>query len=348
VSSTNATESNHSGPSRRWTAAKFALPLLVLIALGVLPQIASLVDDPFLVRVGIRIMILAIAASSLNFILGYGGMVSLGHAAFIGVAAYAVGILNWHLGNGEPLLSWPLVIEGSANIWIVAPVAIIASALAALIIGFVSLRTSGLHFIMITLAFDQMLYYFFVSLQKYGGDDGTQLIEPLRAGTTELTNRIFIYYIVFTTLLGVLFLIDRIVESNFGLVLQGCRQNERRLTAVGYRTYNYKLVAFVIAGSIAGVSGVLLATAQQFVSPSDLAWSRSGELVIMLAIGGVGTLFGPVLGALAYVLFEVVLESWTIHWQVIFGPILVLFVLGTKGGILGSLESFGWGLKGHD
>jgi branched-chain amino acid transport system permease protein len=336
-----------SGGLQRWIAPQFVLPLAVLIALALLPQIAGLIDDPFLLRVGTRMMILAIAASSLNLILGYGGMVSLGHAAFIGIGAYTIAILNWHLANGEPLLTWPVLIEGSGDMWLVAPVAVAASALSALVIGFVALRTSGLYFIMITLAFDQMLFYFFVSLQKYGGEDGTEIIEPLRLGSIGLNSRLMLYYMTFGALVVVLFLIDRIVRSKFGLVLAGCRQNERRLAAIGYATFRYKLLAFVIAGAIAGVSGVLLAVSQQFVSPSDLAWSRSGEIVIMLVIGGVGTLFGPVVGAVLYVLFEVVLESWTIHWQVVFGPVLIFFVLGANGGIVRWLEGLAWRSKSN-
>ena len=314
----------------------------VVVVLAVLPQIAHQVDDPFLIRVGMRIMILAIAALSLNLILGYGGMVSLGHAAFIGIAAYVVAILNWHVSNGEPLMIWPFVIDGSANAYIVAPLAIALSALGALIIGFISLRTSGLYFIMITLAFAQMLFYLFVSFQKYGGEDGTQLMTTLTAGWVDFDNQILLYYIIFVALVAVLLLVDRLVESRFGMVLQGCRQNERRLAAVGFPTFRYKLAAFVIAGAIAGLSGVLLAAAQEYVSPADLAWSRSGELVIMLVLGGVGTLFGPVFGATLYVVLEVVLGSWTTHWQIIFGPVFVFFVLFVRGGIAGLLEKPFW------
>jgi branched-chain amino acid transport system permease protein len=316
-----------------------ALAAAALLALAFLPQVAGLLDNPFLIRVGMRIMILAIAALSLNLILGYGGMVSLGHAAFIGVAAYVVVILNWHVGNAEPVLSWPILLEGSTNACIVAPIAIAASALTALVIGFISLRTGGLYFIMITLAFAQMLYYVFIAFQKYGGEDGTQLLEPIRLGSLGLNNRVLLYYIIFAVLLGVLLLVDRIVGSRFGRVLQGCRQNERRLEAVGYSTFHYKLAAFVIAGAIAGIAGVLLALSQQFVSPADLAWSRSGELVIMLVLGGVSTLFGPVFGSAFYVILELVLGSWTTHWQIIFGPVFIFFVLFVKGGIAGLLAA---------
>jgi branched-chain amino acid transport system permease protein len=322
---------------------RVVLAVGLVVGLAFLPLIAGLVDNPFLIRVGMRIMILAIAALSLNIILGYGGMVSLGHAAFIGIGAYVVAILNWHVSNDEPLLSWPILIDGSTNVALVAPVAIAISAAGALVIGLISLRTSGLYFIMITLAFAQMLYYVAIAFQKYGGEDGTQLLEPLRFGAVALNNRLLLYYIIFAALLIVLLLVDRLVGSRFGRVLQGCRQNERRLEAVGYRTFHYKLVAFVIAGAIAGTAGVLLAAAQQFVSPADLTWSRSGELVIMLVLGGVGTLFGPVFGAALYVVLELVLGSWTTHWQIIFGPIFIFFVLFVKGGIARLIDLlFGW------
>jgi branched-chain amino acid transport system permease protein len=329
-------------PMRSFATLPIILSAAVLIVLALMPQIAGQVEDPFLIRVGMRIMILAIAALSLNLILGYAGMVSLGHAAFIGIAAYVVAILNWHVSNGEPLVSWPIVVDGSANAFVVAPLAIAMSALGALIIGFISLRTTGLYFIMITLAFAQMLFYLFVAFQKYGGEDGTQLMTTLTLGSIELNNRILLYYIIFAALLATLLLVDRIVESRFGMVLQGCRQNERRVAAVGFPTFRYKLVAFVIAGAIAGVSGVLLAASQEFVSPADLAWSRSGELVIMLVLGGVGTLFGPVFGAALYVVLEVVLGSWTTHWQIIFGPVFIFFVLFVKGGIVGVFDKPFW------
>jgi branched-chain amino acid transport system permease protein len=319
------------------------LGLAIVLGLACLPPIAHLIDNLFLIRVGMRIMILAIAALSLNIILGYGGMVSLGHAAFIGIGAYAVAILNWHVSNDEPVLSWPIVIEGSANAAVVVPLAIAVSALGALVIGLISLRTSGLSFIMITLAFAQMLYYLAIAFQKYGGEDGTQLLEPVRLGAAGLNNRILLYYMVFAALVLVLLLVDRLVGSRFGRVLQGCRQNERRLEAIGYRTFTYKLVAFVFAGAIAGAAGALLAVSQQFVSPADLSWTRSGELVIMLVLGGVGTLFGPVFGAALYVVLELLLGSWTTHWQIIFGPVFVFFVLFARGGIARLVElPSGW------
>lgn len=327
---------------RTFLTPSTVLAAAMLLGLAFLPQIAALIDNPFLIRVGMRIMIMAIAALSLNLILGYGGMVSLGHAVFIGIAAYVVAIFNWHLANSEPLLAQPLLVEGSANLIVIAPIAIAISAPSALVIGLISLRTSGLYFIMITLAFAQMLYYLFIAFQKYGGEDGTQILERLTFGPFPLSSRVALYYIIFAALLGTIFLIDRIIESRFGMVLQGCRQNERRLEAIGYPTFWYKLAAFIISGAIGGLAGVLLAASQQFVSPADLAWSRSGELVIMLVLGGVGTLLGPLFGAAFYVVLELLLGSWTTHWQIVFGPVFIFFVLFVRGGIAGLFQRPLW------
>jgi branched-chain amino acid transport system permease protein len=325
-----------------WCRRETAVALTAMVALGILPEVAAYVDNPFLARVGMRIMILGLAALSLNLILGYGGMVSLGHAAFIGIAAYVIAIMNWHVTYAEPLISWPMEVGGSANPAVVVPLAILMSSVAALIIGFISLRTSGLYFIMITLAFAQMLFYLFVAFRKYGGEDGTQLLEPLTIGPVDFNDRIQLYYIILGSLIAALALVDRIVHSRFGVVLQACRQNERRVEAIGYSTFHYKLAAFVLAGAIAGLAGVLLAASQEYVSPADLAWARSGELIIMLVIGGVGTLFGPLFGSMIYVVLEVVLGSWTTHWQIFFGPVLIFFVLFVRRGVSGLFADLNW------
>ena len=305
---------------------------LLLVVVPLLGQVAS---DPFYVRFVTRVMAMAIAAVSLDLILGFGGMACFGQAAFLGVGAYVTAILSWHVDNADLLLSWPVAIPGSDNAYVVWPVAILAAALAALVIGLVSLRTSGAYFIMITLAFAQMLYFFFVSLQRYGGDDGLQMAERSYLAPLDLGNQTTFYYVVFCALVLCLLLSHRLVHSRFGMVLRGCRQNERRLRAIGFPTFRYKLVAFVVAGAMAGLSGVLLANNQSFVSPADLAWTRSGELMIMVVLGGMGTLYGPVIGAAVYFLLQLVLGSYTVHWQVILGPILILVVLFAKRGLWG-------------
>ncbi|HEY0526814.1 MAG TPA: branched-chain amino acid ABC transporter permease [Stellaceae bacterium] len=326
--------------------AAIAAALLVLLALAALPPAAGLLDEPFLIRFFTRIMVMAIAAMSLDLILGFGGMVSLGHAAFVGIGAYAVGILSWHATNAEPLLSWPVAIQGTESAFVAWPAAVLAAALAALAIGLVSLRTSGVFFIMITLAFAQMLYFFFIALQKYGGEDGLQLMERSSLGPVDLGDRVTFYYVVLAVLACCLGFAARLVRSRFGMVLRGCRQNERRLLAIGIPTTRYKLAAFVIAGAMGGLAGVLLVNSQSFVSPADMAWTRSGEILVMVILGGMGTLVGPILGAAAYLLLELVIGSYTTHWQVIFGPALIAVVLFAKRGLYGLLVPGGAGRSG--
>ncbi len=310
----------------------FLIGLAILLA-G--PLAAQLLDEPFYIRLFTRVVIMAIAAISLDLILGYGGMVSFGHAAFVGIGAYVTGILAAHAASGEPLTTWPIVVAGSDNAFIVWPLAVSAAALAALIIGLVSLRTAGIGFIMITLAFAQMLYFFFIALQRYGGEDGLQMATRSRLAGLDLGDKLTFYYLALAALIAVLWFCRRLVASRFGMVLRGCRQNERRMRAIGFATYRYRLAGFVVAGAIAGLAGVLLANSQDYVSPADMAWTRSGEFIVMVVLGGMGTLVGPVIGAAAYLLLELVLGGITIHWQAIFGPILILSVLFAKSGLYG-------------
>jgi branched-chain amino acid transport system permease protein len=292
-------------------------------ALGLLPLAAWLAAEPFYVGLFSRLMIVALAVLSLDLILGYGGMISFGHAAFLGVGAYIVGILAFH-GVHSGWLQWPL--------------AMLTAALMALIVGAISLATRGVYFIMITLAFGQMLYYAAQSLEKYGGDDGMTLWRRSEfSGLLDLANAYVFYYVVLGILLGCLFLSWRLVHSRFGMVLQGIRDNERRMQALGFPTYRYKLTGFAMAGGMAGLAGALLANQTEFVSPSFLHWSRSGEMLFMVTLGGMGTLFGPVLGATAFLLLEEIITSYTAHWKIIFGPVLVLFVLCGRRGVYGLL-----------
>jgi branched-chain amino acid transport system permease protein len=312
----------------------------LLVGFALVPPVAASLGETFYVKLFTRIMIFAIAAVSLDLILGYGGMVSFGHAAFVGIGAYVVGILSWHATNGEDLVIGPLALPGTESALVAWPLAVGAAALAAFVVGAISLRTSGVYFIMITLAFAQMIYFFFVALQKYGGDDGTPIgrseLPFLRLG-----DRTSFYYLVYAALLATLLLSRRLVESRFGMVLRGCRQNERRLRAIGFPTYRYKLAAFTIAGALAGLAGVLFANSELYVSPAIMHWTRSGEIMIMVILGGMGTLFGPLLGALAFLLLEATLGGWTTHWQVIFGPLLILVVLFAKRGLFGLFERRG-------
>jgi branched-chain amino acid transport system permease protein len=322
-------------PLPRRLSPRIAILIAGLVVLAAVPLVAQLLDQPFYIRLFTRIMIMELAALSLDLILGYGGMVSFGHAAFLGIGAYVTGILAYHAANDEPLLTWPLLIPGSENAFIVWPLAVLAAALAALVIGAISLRTSGVSFIMITLAFAQMLYFFFIALQKYGGEDGLQMQERSLLGPFDLDDKLVFYYLVLAILLLALFLCRRLVASRFGMVIEGTRQNERRLKAIGFRTFRYRLAAFVISGAIAGLAGVLLANSQTYVSPADMAWARSGELIVMVVLGGMGTLIGPIIGAAIYLLLELTLGGLTPHWQVIFGPLLILVVLFARRGIYG-------------
>lgn len=305
----------------------------------VLPHLAGALGLDYAIGIATRILILALAAIGLNLILGYGGMVSFGHAAFFGTGAYVVAILSHHEMMGEPFLTWPIEVAGTDQALLAWPAAMLASALAALVIGAISLRTSGLYFIMITLAFAQMLYFFFVSLETYGGDDGLSLFARSAAGPLDLHDASQFYYLVLAIVVLILFATRRLVNARFGLALQGIRDNERRMRALGFATTRLKLAAFVLSGVIAGLAGALMANHTEFVSPAFLSWQRSGEILVIVVLGGMGTVFGPVAGAVAFFVLEEVLSQWTRHWMVIFGPLLVLAVLFAKQGLWGLVEA---------
>jgi branched-chain amino acid transport system permease protein len=294
-----------------------------LAVLALVPVLASALNQPFYLDLFRRVMIFALAAMSLDLILGFGGMVSLGHAAYLGVGAYAVAIPAVH-GIQSGFVQWPL--------------AVASSALVALVIGAISIRTSGVYFIMITLAFAQMLYYLGISIEAYGGDDGLRL--PVRstfAGVLDLYDPYVFYYVVLAILLLAFVFGLRLVDSRFGMVIRAVKSNEPRTRAVGFSTFRYKLTAFVLAGALAGLAGALLANQTEYVSPSFMHWTRSGEIMVMVILGGMGTLVGPVLGAVAYLLLEDLLSAWTVHWQMILGPILLLVVLYARRGLAGLL-----------
>ena len=305
------------------------------VLLLVLPLAAEWLDEPYLLTLFSRILIYALAAVSLDLILGFGGLVSLGHAAFFGIGAYVVCILSVHGFEGTPVFTWPVAIGGHENALVLWPVAILLSAAAAAVIGALSLRTSGMHFIMITLAFAQMLYYFFVSLEAYGGDDGISLFARNRLPGMDLADDRQFYYLCLAALAGFLFLADRLVRSRFGMVIRGCKENERRMKSLGFPTFRYRLACFVIAGAGAGLAGALITNQTEYVSPGLLHWTRSGEILVMVLLGGMGTLFGPVLGAMTLLLMEELLSIYTEHWMVYLGPFLVLVVLFAKRGIYG-------------
>jgi branched-chain amino acid transport system permease protein len=303
--------------------------VLILILLALVPPIALALDDPFLIRVFTRVIVFAIAAVALNLVLGFGGLVSLLHAGLFGIGGYVVGILAQHDFNAEPLLGFP----GTSNLAIAIPIALIVSGLAAGLMGIISLRTSGTYFIMITLAFNQMLYYVFVALQQYGGEDGLQILASFHFAGYDIGKRVPLYYICLAVLAVTLLVMGRLVESRFGTVLRATAQNQRRVAALGIPPLPYKLVAFVISGMLAGLAGALWAVSQQFISPADMSWIRSGDLVVMAVLGGMTTVWGPVVGAAVFLVLELSLSSWTTHWQLPFGFVIVLIVVFLHGGL---------------
>lgn len=306
-----------------------------------LPYGATSAGEPFLISLFSRVLIFALAAASLDLIVGYGGMVSFGHGAFFGTGGYVVAILAFHGAEGTPVFAWLPELSGSERALIVWPAAVVVSALLAGLIGAISLRTSGMHFIMITLAFAQMLYYFFVSLQTYGGDDGLNMWGRSSAGVLDLSDDTTFYYVCLALLLVFLYLAQRMVRARFGMVIRGCRQNERRMRALGFPVYRYKLACFTISGAGAGLAGALIANQTEFVDPGLLHWRLSGELLVMVILGGMGTLYGPVLGAAIFLVLEDVLSAHTEHWMVVLGPLLVLIVLFARRGVYGALTGRG-------
>ena len=297
--------------------------LLALLAL--LPLYVASSGNTFVMTLFTRVIILAMAATSLNLILGYGGMVSFGHAAYLGIGGYAVGILAR---------------EGIASGFVQWPVALAASGLVALILGALSLRTRGVYFIMITLAFGQMLYYVAVGLDRYGGDDGLTIYRRSQfAGLVNLSSRTQFYYLCLALLLGAIYLSWRLVNSRFGMVIRGARSNDRRMAAIGFPTFRYRLAAFVIAGTMAGLAGTLIANNTDFVSPAMMHWTRSGDLIVMVLLGGMGSSFGPLLGAVALLLAEEGLSRVTAYPNLVLGPLFLVVALIARGGIDGLIAS---------
>jgi len=312
----------------------------LLVGLALLPLYVSITGDRFLLTLFTRIVILAMAAVSLNLILGYGGMMSFGHAAYLGIGGYTVAILAFE-GVQSGFVQWPL--------------ALAASALFALVVGALSLRTRGVYFIMITLAFAQMAYYLASGMARYGGDDGLGLDSRSQfAGLLNLSNKTTFYYVCLILLCASILLVWRLTISRFGMVLRGTRSNETRMRAIGFPTYRYKLAGFVIAGTMCGLAGALVANHTDFVSPAMMYWTRSGDLIVMVVLGGMGTLFGPVFGALALLFLEQFLPTLISavvrpfnpagavkageYWQIVLGPLLLLVVLFARGGIDGLLR----------
>lgn len=318
---------------------------LIVLALLAVPWFAKASGNPALITLATRIVIYAIAAISLDLILGYGGLASFGHAAYFGLGGYVVGIMAFHARSGEPLLGF---IPGTDQILVTVPAAILLCGAVAMVLGALSLRTSGIHFIMITLAFAQMLFYLFVSIPGYGADDGLSFRRRNELPFLNTRDDTTYYYLCLALMLGFLFLCSRFVRSRFGMVLEGLRQSERRMAAIGISAFPYRLAAFVIAGMGAGLAGALWTNLARFVSPDMLHWTKSGELMIMVILGGAGTLVGPVLGAAALLGLETVISQHTENWQFWLGPILILTILFARRGLYGLFQRRSAGGAGHD
>jgi len=298
-----------------------AIAITVFAVLAIFPLLAKFGTEGYLLALVTRVMIFAIAAIALDLIVGFGALVSFGHAAFVGLGAYAVGILASH---------------GITDALVALPAALLVSALFAFVTGFVCLRTKGVYFIMITLAFGQMAFFTASSLAPYGGDDGlTVRMRDTVAGLPLLRSDGALYYVAFVCLLATFALCRALVVSRFGRVFRGARENPMRLAAIGFDVFRYQLAAYVIAGALAGMSGFLLANATNFVSPAYMSWQRSGELIIMVVLGGMGTLYGAIIGAAAFLFAEEWLSELTEHWKMIFGPLLIIVVVFARGGLIG-------------
>ena len=306
------------------TATSTRIYLVLLLALAPAPFFFDWIGQPFYLDLLSRALIIGIAAISLNLILGYGGMVSLGHAAYIGIGAYCVGIPSYY---------------DYYNGWLHIALALSVSAAFALVTGAISLRTRGVYFIMITMAFSQMVYFTFLSLEEYGADDGLVIYSRSEfPAWLSMESATSLYYWIFALLILSLWFVHRLVHSRFGRVIVGARFNEARMQALGFDTYRYRLVCYVISAMLCSLAGVLIGNFTGFISPDMIGWARSGELIFMVIIGGTATLFGPLVGTIAFVLLEEFLSAITVYWHLIFGIMLVALVLFGKGGIHGWLS----------
>ena len=307
--------------------SKLKLSILIgsFFILAALPMVAEseMIDEPFYIDLMARVMIFSIAAMSLDFILGYGAMISFGHALYLGLGTYAVGIMaHYELTNG----------------WMQLLVCISGTAFIAFILGLISLRTSGIYFIMITFALAQMFYFLGISLEAFGGDDGLPIDTRSEFFSFfDLNETWNMYYLILGTLVVAALVLWKIINSRFGMVVRGSHSNDARMQAIGFPTFRYRLAAFVIAGVVCGLAGFLLGNLTEFLTPEYMHWFRSGELMIMVMVGGMGTLFGPLFGAFAYLMMEDFLANFTEYWQFYFGPILILLVLFAKQGLWGML-----------
>ncbi len=314
------------------------LNAVIFLALPAVVLMAWVMDEPFLITLTTRAAIFALAAVGLNLALGLGGLVSLGHAVFFGIGGYAMGILAHHAQTFSPLMEAPFLIEGTKSMLVIWLLAVVVSALVALAIGMLSLRTSGVYFIMITLAFGQMFYYFAISWPAYGGEDGLSIYVRNDFPGLNTLDPLQFFGLVFVVLALVLWVMSRIAKSPFGLALNAARQNAERVEAVGLAPFRLRLVAFVISGAVTGLAGALFADLNRFVSPTMFSWQLSGEFIVFIILGGIGRLYGPVVGACLFVLLEHLLSGISEYWLIFVGAVLLGVVLFARGGVIGAVS----------
>ncbi|MFT6772855.1 MAG: branched-chain amino acid transport system permease protein [Paracoccaceae bacterium] len=319
------------------TAREWIVTAALALALLLGAVWADAVGEPYYVNMASRIAIMALAAAGLNLALGHGGMVSFGHAAFFGIGGYAAGIAATHAMNFDPIMTWPLTIEGTDRMPVIWLSAMLASAVVALGIGALSLRTSGVHFIMITLAFAQMVYYFAISWPEYGGEDGLPIYVRNGFPGLDTYDALTFFGLAFGLLMAVLALTHVIMNARFGAALTMARLNPARLATAGIAPYPVKLAAFALSAAITGLAGALLADLNGFVGPNTMSWHMSGELIVLVILGGVGRLAGPIAGAATLIGMEVIVGGYTQRWQLALGVVLLLVVLFARGGIVGAL-----------
>lgn len=317
---------------RNFDRIRWLLMASLLLLFGLAPLLATAIGQPYYLTLIARMMIYGMAAMALNFILGFGGMASLGHALYLGIGSYAVSLLQYH---------------GVINGWIQLFAAMVVGILFAGCIGAVVTRMSGMSFIMITLAFAQMGYFLAISLRQYGGEDGRSIESRSTLAPLDLSDKVSLYYVIFAALLGTLWILSRMVHSKFGMVLRGCMQNERRMLALGFSTHGYKVVAYMISSLLVVISGFMLANLTAYASPAYFQWTVSADLVIMALLGGTATVFGPLLGAIVYLLLEELLTSFkpgwfpsaermiNEYWLALMGAFIILVVLTSRKGIFG-------------
>ena len=302
-----------------------------MVLVGLLPPLLYWSGNAFYLDLATRLVILAIAATSLNLILGYGGMVSFGHAAFVGLGAYAVGIPahHWLYGGMDTI--------ATTSGYVQIALAVGVAGFFALLTGLVCLRTTGVYFIMITMAFAQMAYYLILSIEEYGGDDGLVIDTRSEFNWISLDDPIQLFFLAYVSLVIAMLIVRMIVNSRFGMVLQGAKGNPERMATLGFNVYVFRLVAYVISGAMAGYAGALLGNFTTFISPEMMDWSRSGELMFMVILGGASTSVGPVIGAVVFIVLEEFLSHFTIYWHLPFGLMLMAVVLFARGGFVGML-----------